>query len=233
MDSSSPRRGSGLVERCTAAPRVSCLYAAPAAALGSTATGLPTSRAPSAVRRPLFERGGQSGLFPRSSCRSRRLETIQPLPTTKGADQQEDGPILALRIVDHDPAPFLRCDVAQRLGEGPPVAGRIEEGALPLAVREIFRFPQDRAVVLADTVAEGCDVFDSEHHRLRPLLAGRGCAVIAKIGHDQRAAAEAQLRAMAGPDPYALDEPENLDQPVDGGADVRIGEFGNHRPERR
>lgn len=47
------------------------------------------------------------------------------------------------------------------------------------------------------------------------------------------AATSARASAVAGPDPHALDEPENLDQPVDCGADVRIGEFGNHRPGRR
>lgn len=88
-------------------------------------------------------------------------------------------------LVDGDPAPILRCDVAQRLGEGPAVTGRIEKRALPLAVWEILRFPEDRGAVFSDTVAEKCDVFDSEHHRLRGLLAGRGHATMTNIGDDQ------------------------------------------------
>src|SRR5581483_7885160 len=97
-----------------------------------------------------------------------------------------------LPIVDGDPAPFLRCDVAQRLGERPPVAGGIEEGALPLAVPEILRLAEDRATVPAHTFAQGRDVVDSKHHRLRGLLGGRCCTAVTDIGHDQRSVAEAE-----------------------------------------
>src|SRR5581483_5699721 len=138
-----------------------------------------------------------------------------------------------LGIVDRDTAPVFGCDVVQRLGECPAVAGGVEEGALPLAVGEILRLAKDRAAVLPDTVAEGRDVVDPQRHRLRGPLAGGSDAAVAQVGHDQRTLVEAQLRAMAGPDPDALGEAENADQPVDCGTDVRIGEFGNHRPWKR
>ena len=53
------------------------------------------------------------------------------------------------------------------------------------------------------------------------------------VGHDQGAFAETQLRPVPGRNTDALDEPQRIDQPIDGRADIWIGEFGNHRTQRR
>lgn len=113
------------------------------------------------------------------------------------------------------------------------MARRVEEGALALAVLEIVGLSDDRPAMLADALAERGDVFDSEHHRLRHLLATRSHTTVTRVGHDQRALAKAQLRPVAGVDSDSLDEPEHLNEPVDRSADVGIGEFGDHRSEGR
>jgi hypothetical protein len=113
------------------------------------------------------------------------------------------------------------------------MAGRVADGALALTVGEVAWLSDDLTAVIADAFAQGGNVIDSKHHRLRGLLAERRHPTMADIGHDQRAVAEGQLRAVSGPDPDPLDEPQHLDEPVDRYTDIGVGEFRNHRTERR
>ena len=52
------------------------------------------------------------------------------------------------------------------------------------------------------------------------------------VGHDQRALTEAQLGSVTRSDPDTLDKSQHLDQPVHRRANIRIGEFGDHRTKR-
>jgi hypothetical protein len=135
--------------------------------------------------------------------------------------------------VDGNAAPLLGCDIMQGLGERPAMSGGVADGALTLSVRKIVWLADDLAAVFADVVAQGGDVINPKHHRLRGLLTGRGRSAVTNVGHDQGTFAETQLRPVPGPDTDALDEPQRIDQPVDGRADIWIGEFGNHRTEGR
>ena len=104
---------------------------------------------------------------------------------------------------------------------------------MTLSVRKIVWLADDLAAVLADAVAKGGDVVNPKHHRLRGLLACRGRPAVTNVGHDQGAFAETQLRPVPRADTDALDEPQHTDQPLDGRADIWIGEFGNHRTKGR
>jgi hypothetical protein len=113
------------------------------------------------------------------------------------------------------------------------MSGRVADGALALSVRKIVWLADDLAAERADAVAKSGDIVDPKHYRLRGLLAGRGRSAVTDVSHDQGAFAETQLRPVPRPDTDALDEPQRIDQPVDGRADIWIGEFGNHRTQGR
>jgi hypothetical protein len=125
-----------------------------------------------------------------------------------------------LTSFDREATPLLRFDIPHSLGQRPAVAGRVADGALALPVGEVARLTDDLTAAVADAFAQGGNVVDSKHHRLRRLLAERCYPAMADIGHDQRALAEGQLRAVSGADPDPLDEPQHLDEPINRRANI-------------
>ena len=115
---------------------------------------------------------------------------------------------------DREATPLLWFDILQSLGQRPAVAGRVEERALALTVGKVAWLTDDLTPTSADAFAQGGDVFDSKHHRLRRLLVERRRPAMADVGHDQRALAEGQLRAVSRADPDPLHEPQHLNQPI-------------------
>jgi hypothetical protein len=68
------------------------------------------------------------------------------------------------------------------------------------------------------------------HDGLADLLGPRRATAAAGVRDDQRAVVQCQLGAMIRPDTYPFDEGERLLEPIDGLADIRVGQ---HRDNGR
>jgi len=107
------------------------------------------------------------------------------------------------------------------------VAGRVFRRVLPLAVFEVGRFHQNPRAVRPGAFAVSVDVVHPHHHRMRHLTGPRGAALLANVADDDRAVAEAELRAVVFADPHPLDKAERLAQPRDRLPHVWIDENGD------
>jgi hypothetical protein len=70
-------------------------------------------------------------------------------------------------------------------------------------------------------------VVDAHHHRVRHLTGSRWPALVADVADDDRAVAEAELRAVVFADTYPLDKAERLAEPRDCLSHVWIDEDGD------
>jgi len=152
-------------------------------------------------------------------------------PATENAGSADGYRLLS--SVDRETAPLLRFDILESLGQRPAMARRVAEGALALPVGKVAWLTDDLTPTGADALAQGGNVVDSKHHRLRGMPAERRRPAMADVGHDQRALTEGQLRAVPRADPDPLHEPQHSNQPINRRANIWVGEFRNHRAQRR
>ena len=110
------------------------------------------------------------------------------------------------------------------------MAHGVHRGVLALAALEVGRLGDDLRAVLAGALAVGVRVLDADEHRGGDLARPRCPALMALVAHDERPVAVGQRRAMALPDPDALDEPERRPEPLDGLFLVNRPK-GIHKPE--
>ena len=133
---------------------------------------------------------------------------------------------------NENPAPVLRRDVVEGLGERPPVAGEILGCVLPLAVLEVDRLHHDERAVGACLLAVRGDVVDAHHHRVRHLARAGWLPLAVHVADDHRPVTDLELGAVVLADPDPLDEPERRPEPGDRLPHVRIDEDGNDRGRR-
>ena len=77
-------------------------------------------------------------------------------------------------------------------------------------------------------LAVGVRVLDAHGHGVCHLSHPRRPAVVAHVADDDRAVAEAELRAVTLADLQALDEPERSLEPGDGFSHIRVDQHRDH-----
>jgi len=75
----------------------------------------------------------------------------------------------------------------------------------------------------------GACILDAHEHRVGHLARTRHPPIVAHLGEDDRARADAELRTVVLADEDTLDKPEGRAQPVDGLAHIRVHEDRDDR----
>src|SRR5262249_2861143 len=123
-------------------------------------------------------------------------------------------------------APVAGVDIGDGLGEGPAAAEEVSGGGLALAVGIIVGRKHDAGAVGGSAGGIGVDVRDADEKRVRERGDDPGFGMLHK--DDGTIVADVELSAMVA-HTDADGEAEGGGQPVDGFADVRVGEFWDDR----